>query len=191
MSPDDDGRSPIILGQVGSGKVTVGDDVTNPLTAGEEYFFYFRTSSFAGLKSNPIEIVKSLPIDTITANNRLVGSTAYFEIRVESGVGSFIRVKFVDDFPKTLEEADTPFSLTLNRQASLTGFVTCATLSLTYYSRGSEQRSKQSNHRLGYPPMTPSAAPGAGLTLFEVHIYDHMAKVRAFFYSYIDSQLRF
>ena len=68
-------------------------------------------------------------------------------------------------------------SLTLNRQASLTGFVTCATLSLTYYSRGSEQRSKQSNHRLGYPPMTPSAAPGAGLTLFEVHIYDHMAKV--------------
>ena len=109
MSPDDDGRSPIILGQVGSGKVTVGDDVTNPLTAGEEYFFYFRTSSFAGLKSNPIEIVKSLPIDTITANNRLVGSTAYFEIRVESGVGSFIRVKFVDDFPKTLEEADTPF----------------------------------------------------------------------------------
>ena len=104
-------QCPCILRGVGTGQVTVGDDITNPLTAGEEYFFYIRTSSFAGLKSNPIEIVKSLPVDTITANNRLVGSTAYFDITVESGVGSYIKVHFANNklTPELYEDGDTQF----------------------------------------------------------------------------------
>ena len=111
ISPEG-GRCPCILGQVGSGQVTIGDEITNPLTAGEQYTLYIRTSSFAGLKSNPIEIVKSLPIDKITANNHLIGSTAYFEITVESGVGSYIRIHFANNqqpSPAVFEDDDIPF----------------------------------------------------------------------------------
>ncbi|XP_075249405.1 uncharacterized protein LOC142342103 [Convolutriloba macropyga] len=186
-------QCPCILRGVGTGQVTVGDDITNPLTAGEEYFFYIRTSSFAGLKSNPIEIVKSLPVDTITANNRLVGSTAYFDITVESGVGSYIKVHFANNklTPELYEDGDTQFRLTLRRQATITGAGICAYLSLKYYSRGSEPVQTESNHKVGLPPIPASPTPGPDLTRIQFHQYDPTNMVSALFEFYIDSQLRF
>ena len=64
------------------------------------------------------------------------------------------------------------FSLTLSRQASITGAGICAFLNLVYYSRGSEQRATVSNHKLGLPPIPASATPAVGLTQFEFHQYD-------------------
>ncbi|XP_075255812.1 uncharacterized protein LOC142348373 isoform X2 [Convolutriloba macropyga] len=167
-------QCPCEITEVGSGEITIGNKDTQPLTAGEEYFVYLRTSSFAGIKSSPVEIVKSLPIDTITTNTWINGQTANFEVTVESGVGSYISIHFANNIspnPTTFEDGDIPFTLSISRQAVVNVPGVCATLDLTFYSRGSEQLSSTSLSKVGLPPTGPSSTPFPGSSKVEMHFF--------------------
>ncbi|XP_075258516.1 uncharacterized protein LOC142350551 [Convolutriloba macropyga] len=77
----------------GFGHITLGNETTQPLTAGEEYYVTIRTTSFYGLQSSPTVLIEPLPVDKMTTNNRIEGGRIKFEYQVESGIGSYVRIR--------------------------------------------------------------------------------------------------
>ena len=69
------------------------------------------------------------------------------------------------------------FSLTFSREITIEGAGICVYLNMIYYNRGSEQTPKESNHKLGVPPLRPSATTGTGLAKVELHRFDRDSMV--------------
>ncbi|XP_075258610.1 uncharacterized protein LOC142350604 isoform X2 [Convolutriloba macropyga] len=180
--------------QGGFGHITLGNETTQPLTAGEEYYVTIRTTSFYGLQSSPTVLIEPLPVDKMVANNRIEGGRIKFEYQVESGIGSFIRLHVTNTIgwfgdPETLESEDFQFGRHVYRELPATPG-TCIDLTLLFFSKGFKPHQTTKYSRQVPPLISPSGSSGQKITFSMSHYYHTTPKSYSVTF-YVDPNLGF